>query len=189
MDVPNPELDAQEGRRAPEPFPARAVLQGVRKVLPSRSCPGWPGIASSPPGWAAAAKPGSTRAEGACRCSFLSAALETCCNFNNQLQQNWAGPASLSTTPLAMRHGLDNLEHMAGPRGDVEMDPVARAAQALFWFRLLIRNSWLRILLPADEPSDTTSSEISCNFGAAQVRASSAEIHGVAAHISNFGLF
>lgn len=115
-----------------------------------------------------AAKPGSSRAEGACRCSFLSAALETCCNFNHQLQQNWAGPVSLSTTLLATEHGLDNLKHMAGPRGDGACGQGSAGSVLV----LVVDKEQL-----AQDPCSlqmnpqTTSSEISCHFGVAQVRA------------------
>lgn len=139
-------------------------------VLPSRSCSCWAGIASSPSGWAAAAKPGSTRAEGACGCSFLSAPLETCCDFNNQLQQNWAGPASLSTNPLATEHGLDNLKHMAGPHGDGPRGQ-GSAGSLLLLILVVAKEQLAQDPCSLQMSPQTASSEFSRNFGAAQVRA------------------
>lgn len=168
MDVPNPELDAQDGRRALKPFPSTCCPGSADQERAARA--GVPlagqGLHPALPGWAVAANPGSTRAEGACGCSFLSTALETCCNFNNQLQQNWAGPASLSTTPLATEHGLDNLRHMAGPRGD---GPCGQGSAGSVLVLVVDKEQLAQDPCSLQMNPQTTSSEI-CNFGAAQVR-------------------
>lgn len=164
----------QGGEKGSRAFPSTCCPARNQNVLPSRSCPGWPGIASSPPSLAAAGQ------------KELADAV-----FYQLL---WKPAAILIISSSRIGQVLLPSAQPRWPRGTgwtcstwqghVERDPVARAVQALFcfWFWLLIRNSCLRILLPADEPSDHIFRNL-LSFWSSPSQSSSAEIHRVEAHL------